>query len=633
MTRAIVVKRAGAPVVLAAGSALLSSMTAQALRAASLAENSATAAQAFTNFRQTRAEGIADFTVGQYFSSAETGALRVYKRIVGSPFYQDMGDAAAPLTKALLGGTGGAAVIGAAGGGTVQEALDTTLQPGKAFVSTFDESDPDAHGIQLNGEATGKDFDVLQTNFTIGAGQRGNGHHVMANALLGSLGGQAGGFAMNGLGLADSLVGNRYEGGQGSGVVGARVGTGLGNGVEGRASSTATCSAGYFIKQNPVSGTVGAGPAVWMLNDSVNGEAFYARSSAGNTDGNTGIVDRLNGTQGTALFVRITGGGARTTLVRGGATHVVPTVSSTGSAAVIGHDYQINSNVTGSSDVRALNIANAATGCTEAFGAVVLVDGANTTNYGLFINAANASNNHALYLAGGGLLSVGGNIRALNDGTQDIGTSSARFGSIFAANGTINTSDAREKKWLGEMSEAHLRAARRIGRMMGSYQWLDQIAEKGEDGARIHFGVKAQDVVEVFYEEGLEERPGKDGRPSFRHAFLCYDRWDDILEPVMVKREAMALEDDWVDTGETRLIKPDPYYVAVKGGKRKKLVRPKSYTVPVLSRQQVERLVTRYEQDGERVKQPAGDRYGLRLSEFALFLIAAQEARLAALEA
>lgn len=51
------------------------------------------------DYRSTRAEGVSDFVVGQYFTSAESGALRMYKRIAAAPFYEDQGDAAAPMGK------------------------------------------------------------------------------------------------------------------------------------------------------------------------------------------------------------------------------------------------------------------------------------------------------------------------------------------------------------------------------------------------------------------------------------------------------------------------------------------------------------------------------------------------------
>jgi hypothetical protein len=56
------------------------------------------------NYRATLAEGVADFAVGEYFSSAETGELRIYKRIATAPFYEDQGDEVAPFTNAQYDG-------------------------------------------------------------------------------------------------------------------------------------------------------------------------------------------------------------------------------------------------------------------------------------------------------------------------------------------------------------------------------------------------------------------------------------------------------------------------------------------------------------------------------------------------
>lgn len=74
----------------------------QASDSADIATTAADAVQALTNLRATRAEGVADFAVGVFFASAETGDLRIYKRTAIAPFYQDEGDAVAPLTKGLL---------------------------------------------------------------------------------------------------------------------------------------------------------------------------------------------------------------------------------------------------------------------------------------------------------------------------------------------------------------------------------------------------------------------------------------------------------------------------------------------------------------------------------------------------
>ena len=153
------------------------------------------------------------------------------------------------------------------------------------------------------------------------------------------------------------------------------------------------------------------------------------------------------------------------------------------------------------------------------------------------------------------------------DNAQNFGWSGGRWMNIYAVGGTINTSDAREKTWRGPMSAAERTAARRIVAELGFFQWNDAIARKGPDGARLHFGVRAQTVWDIMAEEGLIGAIVPGEAPSSRYAFLCWDGWE-------------APEDEAVEDGAA-----------------------------------------------------AGDRFGIRADQLALFLIAAQEARLAVLEA
>lgn len=83
--------------------------TAEASRQAAIAvaaRDTAQAALAGTiaigNYRVTRAQGVADFAVGEFFTSDETGTLRAYRRIAAAPGYEDMGDGAAPSTLSTL---------------------------------------------------------------------------------------------------------------------------------------------------------------------------------------------------------------------------------------------------------------------------------------------------------------------------------------------------------------------------------------------------------------------------------------------------------------------------------------------------------------------------------------------------
>jgi len=186
------------------------------------------------------------------------------------------------------------------------------------------------------------------------------------------------------------------------------------------------------------------------------------------------------------------------------------------------------------------------------------------------------SNTFSISLNGASIINVttGGALHPQGDNTQSLGLSSNRWSTVFAGTGTINTSDEREKSWIGPMSEAHLRAARRIAAEIGVFQWLSALALKG-DAARIHVGVRAQRIAQIMVDEGLEE-PFTDSVPSFRHGFLCYDAWDSVYEMARCR-------------------------------------------------------------DGEQLRRrkvrAAGDRFGVRPDELTLFLIAAQERRLEQIEA
>ena len=70
----------------------------------------------FANFRETFAEAIIDFEIGEYFSAVESGSLRIYKRIMTAPYYEDMGDNIVPVSNSQLALMTAAAAIGAEDG-------------------------------------------------------------------------------------------------------------------------------------------------------------------------------------------------------------------------------------------------------------------------------------------------------------------------------------------------------------------------------------------------------------------------------------------------------------------------------------------------------------------------------------
>jgi hypothetical protein len=170
------------------------------------------------------------------------------------------------------------------------------------------------------------------------------------------------------------------------------------------------------------------------------------------------------------------------------------------------------------------------------------------------------------------------------DNTASVGTASVRWSVIYAATGTINTSDEREKEWRSGLTESELRASKRIVADLGFYRWVDAIAEKGDE-ARYHFGARAQQVWAIMADEGLVD-PIIDGIPGDTpYAFLCFDQWDEAPE-------VPAVEEVLGEDGE--------------------VVVDARAAIPA---------------------KPAGNRFGLRVDQLTMFLIAAQEQRLAALEA
>jgi hypothetical protein len=101
------------------------------------------------------------------------------------------------------------------------------------------------------------------------------------------------------------------------------------------------------------------------------------------------------------------------------------------------------------------------------------------------------------------------------DNYVDLGAAALRFAVIYAATGSINTSDRTEKQDIDVMSEAETRVAIACKGLMRKFRWKDAVAEKGDD-ARIHFGIIAQDLQDAFAAEGLD---------ASRYAMFCSDTW------------------------------------------------------------------------------------------------------------
>lgn len=133
--------------------------------------------------------------------------------------------------------------------------------------------------------------------------------------------------------------------------------------------------------------------------------------------------------------------------------------------------------------------------------------------------AASPTNALILGLFGHGpalVIKTDGTVAPAADAAQSSGEPANRWSVVYAASGTINTSDARDKSDPEPLSDAELAAAADLGRAIGTYRFLDALALKGA-GARLHVGLTVQRAIAVMEAHGLD---------PFRYGFICHDSWD-----------------------------------------------------------------------------------------------------------
>ena len=111
-------------------------------------------------------------------------------------------------------------------------------------------------------------------------------------------------------------------------------------------------------------------------------------------------------------------------------------------------------------------------------------------------------------------------VQCAADGLYSMGSGSFRWSTVFAATGTINTSDENEKQDIALLDAAELRVATALKGLIKKFRFRDAVAIKGNK-ARIHVGVIAQEVEAAFAAEGLN---------GLDYGVLCYDKWDEELD-------------------------------------------------------------------------------------------------------
>ena len=101
----------------------------------------------------------------------------------------------------------------------------------------------------------------------------------------------------------------------------------------------------------------------------------------------------------------------------------------------------------------------------------------------------------------------------LNDNAIDLGRSTSRFKDIYRAGSTISTSDRNAKQDERPLTEAEATVAQACKGLLKAFRFIDDVETDG-DGARIHFGIIAQDLQAAFEAEGLDANRYAMFRPS-----------------------------------------------------------------------------------------------------------------------
>jgi hypothetical protein len=130
------------------------------------------------------------------------------------------------------------------------------------------------------------------------------------------------------------------------------------------------------------------------------------------------------------------------------------------------------------------------------------------------------------------------------DNAHTLGDASFRWDQLFAANATINTSDARCKQDIDLIEDKILDAWGKIEWV--KYRWIDRVELKGEN-ARSHFGLIAQHIKTVFESDDLN---------PFEYGILCFDSWPEQPEEVEEVEAEYDENQNLIQESFTRIVTP-----------------------------------------------------------------------------
>ena len=140
-----------------------------------------------------------------------------------------------------------------------------------------------------------------------------------------------------------------------------------------------------------------------------------------------------------------------------------------------------------------------------------------------YLNATYNNNASVLWQSGTGSFSPG------DDNLKTLGRSAYRWSVVYAATGTINTSDGAQKQQVRTLSDKEIAVAKRLKSLIRAFKFNDAVAAKG-DVARIHVGIVAQEVKAAFHVEGLDAE---------QYGMFCSDTLEDGSERLGVRYDEL----------------------------------------------------------------------------------------------
>lgn len=216
---------------------------------------------------------------------------------------------------------------------------------------------------------------------------------------------------------------------------------------------------------------------------------------------------------------------------------------------------------------------------------------------------------------------VSGSIRPVTANASPCGTSDKPWSGGYTQTAFTVTSMEQAKTRPLEITDELLDAWSEVG--FAQYQYVDRVIEKGDDGARWHFGFIAERAKEAFARHNLD---------AHRFAFFCYDEWEDQYIDVQINegetiKQTVYLEQFVMVEGTDTPVTKRVFFVNEDGSPViDEASKPRYADEPITEIVEREIDVPAPPVYEKQLETPAGKRYGVRYEE-ALILECALQRR------